>query len=182
MARLYPIAAIGACALLSASPAAANSNDDWATASDVVRAALVVAAVGSPIIQEDGQGLREAGYSLGATYLVTEGLKHAIDRRRPDGSGNDSMPSGHTSMSFAAAATLQQRNGWDVGIPAHIAAAFVGFARVKADKHHWEDVVVGAAIGEAAGLLLTHRRRPNEVAVIPWGDTTGGGVTLAMQF
>lgn len=129
MARFYALAAMGSCALLSAAPAAANSNDDWATASDVVRAALVVAAVGSPIVQDDGQGLREAGYSLGATYLVTEGLKHVIDRRRPDNSGNDSMPSGHTSMSFAAAATLQQRNGWDVGIPAHIAAAFVGFAR-----------------------------------------------------
>lgn len=64
MARFYALAAMGSCALLSAAPAAANSNDDWATASDVVRAALVVAAVGSPIVQDDGQGLREAGYSL----------------------------------------------------------------------------------------------------------------------
>lgn len=182
MAKSLTLAIAGACALMSAAPAAANSNDDWATASDVVRAALLAAAIGAPIIQQDGRGLREAGYSLGATYLVTEGLKRTVRRERPDGSDHRSFPSNHTSLSFAAAATLQQRNGWDAGIPAHIAAAFVGFARVKADKHHWEDVVVGAAIGEAAGLLLTQRRRPNEVAVIPWGDTSGGGVTVAMQF
>lgn len=173
-----PLAALG---LLAATPARAASEDDWATASDVVRAALVVAAVGTPVVEDDWQGVRQAGYSMGAAFLVTEGLKRTFPEMRPDGSDNRSFPSGHTSISFAAAATIDDRQGRTAGIVAHVAAAFVGVARVQADKHRWHDVAVGAAIGEVAGRLLTTRPAEN-VAIIPWGDTSGGGVTLAARF
>ena len=173
-----PLAALG---LLAATPAQAASEDDWATASDVVRAALVVAAVGTPVVEDDWQGVRQAGYSMGAAFLVTEGLKRTFPEMRPDGSDNRSFPSGHTSISFAAAATIDDRQGRTAGIVAHVAAAFVGIARVQADKHRWHDVAVGAAIGEVAGRLLTTRPAEN-VAIIPWGDTNGGGVTLAARF
>ncbi|MEK6542094.1 MAG: phosphatase PAP2 family protein [Pseudomonadota bacterium] len=175
---------------LAATPASANP-DDWDSASSVVRTALVAAAIGTPLIEDDDEGLRQSAYSLGTAFLVTEGLKRTFPETRPDGSDNRSFPSGHTSVSFAAAATLQQRHGWDVGIPAHLAAAFVGVARHEAGKHHWHDVLVGAAIGEASGLLLTSNRHRNvvgsppaafAVAVIPWGDTSGGGITFAARF
>jgi membrane-associated phospholipid phosphatase len=58
----------------------------------------------------------------------------------------------------------------------------VGFARVKADKHHWYDVVVGAGIGSASGFLITHDRLGKQVAIIPWGDTKSAGVAVAMKF
>lgn len=176
-ASLLPLSA---AALVCAAPAHADEKD-WATASDVVRAALVVAAVGTPVIEEDWQGMRQAGYSMGAAFLVTEGLKRSFPETRPDGSDNRSFPSGHTSISFAAAATIDERQGRTAGIAAHIAAAFVGVARVQADKHYWHDIAVGAAIGEVAGRLLTTRPADN-VAIIPWGDTTGGGITLAARF
>lgn len=181
MSLLRPYLALATAALVSAAPAQASSEEDWATASDVVRAALVVAAVGTPVIEEDWQGMRQAGYSIGATYLVTEGLKQAFPSMRPDGSDNRSFPSNHTSLSFAAAATIHDRQGQTAGIVAHVAAAFVGVARVEARKHRWGDVIAGAAIGEAAGRLLTTRPADN-VAIIPWGDTTGGGITLAARF
>lgn len=165
----------------SAATPASASPDDWDSASSVVRTALVAAAIGTPAIEGDGEGLRQSAYSLGTAFLMTEGLKRTFPERRPDGSDNRSFPSGHTSISFAAAATLQQRQGWDVGIPAHLAAVFVGVARHEAGKHHWHDVLVGAAIGEASGLLLTSNRHRN-VAIIPWGDTSGGGITLAARF
>ena len=166
--------------LLAASPAAANE-EDWATASDIVRASLVAAALGVPLVQGDEDGAGQAVLSVGAAYAVTFGLKEAFPSLRPDGSDRQSFPSSHTSTSFAAAASLQQRHGWDVGIPAHIAAAFVGLARVEARKHRWRDVLVGAAIGEASGLLLTSQP-DQQVAVIPWGDTSGGGVTVVARF
>ena len=172
---------LAAGALICAVPAQASNEEDWATASDVVRAALVVAAVGTPVVEDDWQGVRQAGYSMGAAFLGTEGLKRTFPEMRPDGSDNRSFPSGHTSISFAAAATIDERQGRTAGIVAHVAAAFVGVARVQADKHRWHDVAVGAAIGEVAGRLLTTRPADN-VAIIPWGDTTGGGLTLAARF
>ena len=64
---------------------------------------------------------------------------------------------------------------------AHLVATFVGVARVKADKHFVHDVIAGAAIGEAAGWLLTSRKN-DEIQWLPWADSKGGGVTMAMRF
>lgn len=100
---------------------------------------------------------------------------------RPDGSDRRSFPSSHTATSFAAAASLQNRYGWQLGVPAQLVAAFVGLARVKADKHHWYDVIAGAAIGEASVFLITTRHDAN-VRILPWGDSKGGGVAMAMRF
>lgn len=170
-----------AASLLSVAAPACADPGDWDTASSVVRTALVAAAIGTPVVEDDDEGLRQGAFSLGTAFLATEALKRTFPEQRPDNSDNRSFPSGHTSISFAAAATLQQRHGWEVGVPAHLAAAFVGVARHEARKHHWHDVLVGAAIGEASGLLLTSRRT-RSVAVIPWGDTSGGGITLAARF
>lgn len=90
--------------------------------------------------------------------------------------------SGYTSVSFAAAASLYNREGKAIGIPALIVASLVGVARIKADKHFYYDVLVGAGIGLAAGFLITHDRPQRRTALVPWGDTKGGGVALAMRF
>ena len=177
MSRL--VISVGA-ALLLASPAQA-SDKGWGTASDIGRNALVLTALGLPTVQGDWKGTKQAAFSLGASYAVTFSLKHVVHEERPDGSDDKSFPSGHTSSSFAAAATLHKRYGWEIGLPAHAVAAFVGVARVKADKHFVHDVIVGAAIGEAAGLLLTSRK-DDRVQWLPWGDSQGGGVTMAMRF
>lgn len=172
---LLPLAAIALPAPAAADPAG------WGTASDIGRDALVVAAFGLPLVKRDKDGFVDAGLSVGSTFLVTQGMKKAIDETRPDGSDRDSFPSGHTSISFASAATINKRYGWKLGLPAHAVAAFVGVARVEADKHYWHDVIVGAAIGEAAGLLFTDKRDA-DVRMLPWGDANGGGVSLAARF
>lgn len=163
-----------------AAPAAA-SEEGWATASDVVRAGLVAAAIARPAVDGDGDGTLQAAGSVAASYLVAEALKQAFPSTRPDGSDDRSFPSAHSATSFAAAATIAERHGETAGIAAHVAAAFVAVARVEARKHRWGDVVVGAAVGELSGRLLTNRR-DSGVAVLPWADTHGGGVMIAARF
>jgi membrane-associated phospholipid phosphatase len=153
----------------------------WNTISNIGRDGLVLSAFGVPAVQRDWRGAEQAALSMGAASVETFALKRSITERRPDGSDNQSFPSGHTSVSFAAAATLEKRYGWHAGLPAHIVAALVGVARVKADKHFVHDVVAGAAIGEASGWLLT-RRQSGRVQWMPWGDTHGGGVAMSMRF
>jgi membrane-associated phospholipid phosphatase len=175
-------AAMCAVALtMAAATPAKGSESDWDKASDIGRGLLVVTALGFPAVQGDWEGTKQAGFSLGSTYAVTTLLKHTINEERPDGSDDKSFPSGHTSSSFAAAATLHKRHGWKVGVPAHAVAAFVGVARVKADKHFVHDVLVGAAIGEAAGWLLTSKKN-EKVQWLPWGDTRGGGMTVVVRY
>ena len=172
---------LSSLALFAAQPAGAATHHGWATASTVGRDALVVAALGIPVIKHDWNGAGQAALSIGTSYGATAGLKYVIHEERPDGSDDNSFPSGHTSVSFAAAATLEKRYGWQVGLPAHALAAFVGVARVEADKHFWHDVIAGAAIGEASGWLLTSRH-DSKVRWLPWGDAHGGGAEVSLNF
>lgn len=148
-------------ATLWSGPAAA-SPADWNRASNISRTLTVGFGLGLPSAHGDWKGLGEAALSVAAAGAVTQGLKWAVPETRPDGSNRLSFPSGHTSASFAAAASLQKRYGWKAGVPATLLAGFTGLARVRAEKHYVHDVVVGAVIGEAAGLLLSHHRRTSD--------------------
>ena len=163
-----------------AAPAEA-SEEGWDDAGTIAKNALVVAAFGVPAVQGDWDGVLQAGGSIGGTILITQGLKEAFPSRRPDGSDNKSFPSGHTSTSFAAAATLHNRYGWEAGLPAYVVASFVGLSRVEARKHRVGDVLVGAAIGTATGHLIT-RKANDRVQIVPWGSTNGAGVEVTMRF
>jgi membrane-associated phospholipid phosphatase len=170
-----------AVATLTTSPANARDAKAWDDASSIGRDALVVFALGLPAAHQDWAGALQAGASTGSAFLATQALKQVFPEERPDRSDRKSFPSGHTSASFAAAASLQNRYGWQVGVPAQVVAAFVGVSRIQARKHHWYDVVAGAGIGEASGLLITSRRDEN-VRVVPWGDAHGGGTALTVRF
>ncbi|MFD1103843.1 phosphatase PAP2 family protein [Sphingobium olei] len=175
------IASITTALSLFASGTAHASDKGWRDASDIGRDALVIGALALPTVEGDWTGTLQAGGSVGAATLLSLGLKETFPEMRPDGSNRKSFPSSHAATSFAAAASLHNRYGWRVGVPAQLVAAFVGLARVKADKHHWYDVVAGAAIGEESGFLITTRRDAN-VRILPWGDSAGGGVAMTMRF
>ena len=178
--RIVPIAVVATALTLSA-PAVA-SHKDWDTASTIGGGALGLWSVGVPVLTGDGKGALQAGLSVGAAYAVSTGLKEIFPETRPDGSDTRSFPSGHTAAAFGAATSIWERRGAGEGIPAVALAAFVGVARVKADKHHWYDVVAGAAVGTASGLLLTHPLADKHVALSPWVDSTGGGATVDFAF
>lgn len=164
----------------AALPAAA-SEKGWDDAGTIAKNALVVAAFGVPAVQGDWEGVLEAGGSIGGTILITQGLKEAFPSRRPDGSDTKSFPSGHTSTSFAAAATLHNRYGWESGLPAYVVASFVGLSRVEAKRHRVGDVLVGAAIGTATGHLVTTKAN-HRIHIFPWGDTKSAGVDVTLRF
>lgn len=168
-------------ALVATSPARAGDKT-WERISDIGSYSLMGVAIAAPLIDGDGKGTLQAAGSIGAAQLIALGLKETFPETRPDGSDDKSFPSGHTARSFAAAATLFERQGPEYGLPAFAVATLVGVARVKADKHYWYDAVAGAAIGLGTGFLITSKRENERIAVIPWGDTKGAGVHVAMRF
>ena len=176
-----PIGIVCAIGATIAPPATARDTKAWDTSGSVARDVLVVTALALPAVKGDWKGEVQAIASIGGAFLVTRVLKETVKSRRPDGSDRHSFPSGHTSASFAAAATLHNRYGWKIGLPAHAVAAFVGVSRVQARRHRWGDVLAGAAIGEASGLLLTKKLHP-AIQLTPWGDTKSGGVSMSMRF
>jgi membrane-associated phospholipid phosphatase len=177
------IVGVMACAgvLVASSPGEAKSLHHWDQASTVTAGAIAALALGIPLLQSDEAGLAQAGLSMAAGTGTAFALKSLVDERRPDGSDYHSFPSGHASFSFAAAAFLENRYGWQVGLPAFALATFVGTARVEAKRHHWYDVAAGAAIGSASGFLLTHRDN-QPVDISAWGGHGGGGLKLSTRF
>ena len=79
-----------------------------------------------------------------------------------------SMPSGHTTATFAFAAAVTvaavrlPRFRWVIGLVVFASALLVAFARVFTDQHWLSDVVVGALLGSVTGIVLTrwHNRHP----------------------
>jgi membrane-associated phospholipid phosphatase len=163
------------------STAAQAGTHGWAQASNIGRDVLFAAALGVPAVQQDWAGDLQAGGSILLAGGATYGLKEIFPEERPDHSDRKSFPSGHSAESFAAAASLENRYGWQAGLPAFAAATFVAVARVEARKHHWYDCVAGAAIGTGSGFLLTSKR-DNRVKLVPWGDAGGGGLALVARF
>lgn len=161
--------------------AAMSSPHGWVQASDIGRDVLVAAALGAPAIRGDWQGDLQAGGSMIAGSGAALILKQVFPEQRPDRSDRKSFPSGHSATAFAAAATLENRYGWKAGLPAFALASLVATARVEGRKHHWYDVVAGAAIGSGSGFLLTSRRN-RAVRLTPWADSGGGGFALAAHF
>jgi membrane-associated phospholipid phosphatase len=86
--------------------------------------------------------------------ILTQGIKFAVQRQRPDGSSY-SFPSGHASTAFTTATVLQRYYGWKVGAPAFGLAAYVGANRLTENRHYLSDVAFGAAIGVLAGRTST---------------------------
>lgn len=161
--------------------AQAISHKTWDDLSTVGSVGLVGFALATPMIKDDWQGERQALWSIGSAGGLALLGKSLIHEQRPDNSDNNSFPSGHTALAFSSATTLYRRYGARYALPAYALATFTGAARVAAKKHHWYDVVAGAAIGTGSAWYFTDRLGEN-VAVAPWLDSDGGGVVVALQW
>jgi membrane-associated phospholipid phosphatase len=95
--------------------------------------------------------LEYAVSTLVANGVTTIILKELISRKRPNGSSNRSMPSGHTSHSFAVAAVANELYGCKVGTAAYLIAGLVAISRINDNDHYLSDVIVGSGLGTVIG-------------------------------
>ena len=136
-------------------------------------ATLVVGRLtGSPKITAVGSDLVRANI---VAQTLTLGTKMAVRRGRPDGT-EFSFPSGHTSVSFAAATVLQRHFGWKTGVPAYAMASFVAASRIHEKRHFLSDVTFGAAVGIVSGWAVTVGHGKAQMSVAPIAAPGGGGI------
>lgn len=129
--------------------------DDKITIDDFSQYAPALSVYGLNALGIKGKhNFKDRTIILGTSYLLMSAsvlsLKSITKVERPDGSGFNSFPSGHTATAFAGAEFLWQEykdvSVW-YGISGYIVAVGTGAFRIYNDKHWLTDVAAGAGIG-----------------------------------
>jgi len=93
---------------------------------------------------------------MGTVVFAT---KNITNQERPDHSDNLSFPSGHTTLAFTNAALLyyefKDSNLWYAS-SGFLFATATGVLRIANNKHYTSDVLAGAGIGLASGLIVSY--------------------------
>jgi membrane-associated phospholipid phosphatase len=101
-----------------------------------------------------GRALEVALETWALNTLATRGIKSLAGRERPNGSDDQSFPSGHASSAFSAATFLARsvddavEGPWGgIGYLAYLPAGFVAAHRVTSKVHYPSDAIAGALLG-----------------------------------
>jgi hypothetical protein len=101
---------------------------------------------------------RDVTYDWLEAYFLNAGLtnllKMAVARERPNGEDDMSFPSGHASTAFTLAVVAERHFGWKVGLPAYTVAGLVAVSRLQRNKHYLSDVMAGATLGYIVGRTV----------------------------
>ena len=156
----------------------------WAKFASSTGSVLFLAAGTLLPLERDGsQGrvhaLRTAD-SLFVSVAFSEGLKAITHEKRPDSNAHDSFPSGHATAAFAVATMESDFHPSDA--PLWFAgAAAIGDSRVELHRHHWGDVIAGAALGY--GTARWELSRPRGILIQPWmGEGKAVGLSISGRF
>jgi hypothetical protein len=143
---------------------------------------------------------RDKTIILSTSYLImgiaVNSLKKSVKVERPDGSGFNSFPSGHTATAFMGAELLYQEykdtSVW-YGISGYLVAAGTGAFRMYNNRHWLTDVAAGAGIGilstkaaywlyPSINKLFKPKNKINKTSFMPYYDGKQAGFGLVSSF
>lgn len=150
----------------------------------------------SKLSQTEAVLTRLTAYGLMAS--MTYGTKKMVNEERPDGSDDESFPSGHCANSFMTAEMIRHEYGNAYGAVAYAMATGVGFLRMYNNKHWANDVLAGAGIGILSArmsywllpvekkILRIKDNKRVQITIVPYyssyGTSRNLGASMAMIF
>jgi len=135
-----------------------------------------VVMVGVPIAgyfiaqsKDDDEGQRQLLRSVAAGIVAHALLSAAVNYtswgERPNG-GEHAFPSGHVTLVTSGAAFLQDRYGWQYGLPAYVGVLYVANVRVQTGHHRWRDAVGGVALGWGVSKFFVTPQNATHIAPV----------------
>lgn len=160
-------------ALLRVSSEAQAAN---AISGHIVMAAVPVGALATAYFKDDSEGEKQFVHNLLANQLLNSTLRLAFNftswGERPNG-GDFGFPSGHVAFAGAGASFLEERYGWQYGVPAWLATGYVAWVRVDNRDHHARDVIAAAALAYGVGKLFVTPENATHLAPVVGPDWVG---------
>lgn len=151
-------------------------------------------AADSPKWKQTGEMMGEALILADASTFI---IKEAAGRGRPYATSSkgdfkpfgfkndyDSFPSMHTSSSFALASVLAATSeSYTMKTAYYLTATFVAFSRLYKNKHWASDVILGAALGELSGRVVTsYHASDNKITFAPMAIQGGAGLVMVKSW
>jgi membrane-associated phospholipid phosphatase len=153
---LAMISSAGAASLVVTTPAPLSSSEkNIESLGTAVAIALPLIAGSYSVYQDDWTGVAQLIGETGLTVGTSLVLKQFVREERPNESDFSSFPSNTTALAASGSSYLWGRYGWEYGLPALAATAFVAYSRVQAKEHHWYDTLASEAISAGYGYIVT---------------------------
>jgi len=171
---------------------AADASDTLRTIS---KASYYVTGLVAPSasLRDKATGLILGTGTIALNNSITQGLKSAVGRERPNGQNDRSFPSGHASDA-ATGATLAVANLAYLQLPKwadttltiglYSVAGGAAWARVEAEKHYVTDSLVGFALGHFIASFMQQALfgpGPKQPAISFDPLPNGGAITLQLS-
>jgi len=119
------------------------------------------------LLSDDNRTGQDHAWTMLSALAITDsaafGLKLVTNDKRPNGN-NFSFPSAHTASSFCVASVLDEYYGPEVGIPAYVGAALVGWRMMDSHDHWASDVLFGGTLGYVVGHTVAGKHKQLELA------------------
>ncbi|HWA90097.1 MAG TPA: hypothetical protein VG889_08695 [Rhizomicrobium sp.] len=163
----------------------AQSTDAGASdnAGKAVAIALPIVAGGATLLHDwDWQGVKQLAVDEGLTIGTALLLKQIVREQRPDHADFRSFPSLTTAVAAGPAAYLWDRYGWEYGVPAYLAAGYVGYSVVDAKEHHWWDAAASVGIAWTWSRLITSEWHERGLDTEAYASSRGGYVKLTYRW
>jgi membrane-associated phospholipid phosphatase len=141
-----------------------------------VMSAIPVTAILIAYFRDDVEGEKQFLRNLIANQLLTSVARLGFDNtswgKRPDG-GPYGFPSGHVAFAASGASFLQERYGWEYGVPAWLLTGYVAWVRVDNDNHRWRDVVASSVLAYGVAKLFVTPENATHLAPVIGPDYLG---------
>jgi len=120
-----------------------------------VAIALPLTAAGLTLYKDDVMGAAQLTVETILTVGTAYALKNIVHEERPNGSDDQSFPSGTSALASSGSSFLWGRYGWEYGLPAFALSQFVSYSRVQAREHHWYDTLASSGMAAGYSYILT---------------------------